>query len=223
MYHSVGRNNAFFTVSPESFEGQMSYLAANHYRVVSVSELLGILENRKKTPAKTVVITFDDGYQDNYHNVFPALKKYAFPAAIFLVTDSVGGDRTTSQGVTLPMLNWGQIEEMAHSGLVEFFPHSHTHPRLDSLSRKDLEQEVRASKNILEKRLGKAVRVFAYPFGRSGREVIDVLKREGFRAAFSIKTGRVSSKSDPFLLERNSVDSKVTHLMFGWIVHFGRF
>ncbi len=222
MYHSVGDNSEFFTVSAADFEKQMAYLAENNYHVLSVSKAIELFEGGRELPPKTVIITFDDGYKDNYDYVFPVLKKYGFSAAIFIVTGSVGGARTTTKGTALPTLNWQQIKEMADSGLVEFFPHSHTHPKLDLISDEDIRYEVQTSKNILEKELGKKMTNFAYPYGRSNQKVRDILDQEYFRSAFTVKTGRISSKTNLMLLNRNSIDSKVTPAMFKGIVHYGR-
>lgn len=222
MYHSVGDNSEFFTVSAADFEKQMAYLAKNNYHVLSVSKAIGLLENGQELPAKTILITFDDGYKDNYDYVFPVLKKYGFSATIFIATDSVGNVRTTTKGITLPILNWQQIKEMADSGIVEFFPHSHTHLKLDLISDEDVRYEVHTSKNILENELGKKMVNFAYPFGRSNQKVRDILDQEGFNAAFTVEPGRISKETDLMLLNRNSIDSKVTQVMFKGIVHHGR-
>lgn len=222
MYHSVGNNPAFFTVKPEDFEKQMSYLFKNKFNVISASKLAKILEQKEEIPKKTIVITVDDGYENNYLNLFPVLKKYNFPAAIFLITGVIGQNRTTSSGRSFRMLNWEQIREMTASGLVEFCPHSKTHPKFDLIEAAEVEKEVLDSKNVLEDQLKKEQLVFAYPYGRYNTDVIEILKRYGFKAALTVKTGRVKTGDDPLILKRNSIDSKVSLAMFKGIVKYGR-
>ncbi len=223
MYHSIGSNDAFFTVSAEEFEKQMRYLIEHKYQVLSIPEMLDLIEAKRTMPKKAVVITFDDGYEDNFSIAFPILKKYGFRAAVFLTTGTISGSRTTSGGVVIPMLNWHQIREMADSGLVEFYPHSDTHPKLDVVNEDALESEIQTSRNIVEKELNTKVTVFAYPYGRYNKLVMQKLRENGFRAAFTVEAGYVSSAVEPLAINRNSVDSRVTTAMFKGIVKRGRY
>ncbi len=195
MYHSVGDNSAFFTVAPNMFERQLQYIADKKHRVI---------------------VTFDDGYEDNYTIAFPLLKKYNISASIFIATSFIGRSRTLRSGNTFPMLSWQQIEEMKTSGLVEFFPHSHTHPKLTELSLDEAEQEIRKSREIIPGDL------FAYPYGYYNSTIIDFLKKQGFIMAYTVQSGVVTSSTDPFLIPRNSVDSHVTFSMFRGIIQRGR-
>src|SRR3989344_3122644 len=95
MYHSIAENGVFFTVKPSEFERQMKYLSKN-----------------KKIPRKTVVLTFDDGYLDNYENAFPVLKKYNFPATIFVATGFVGGKKNNSSNEPLSMMTWEKMRSI---------------------------------------------------------------------------------------------------------------
>ena len=74
MYHSIDYNKVFFTVKPENFRKQMDYLYRKKYNVIPLLELVDFLKNKKEIPSKTVVLTFDDGYEDNYFNAFPVFK-----------------------------------------------------------------------------------------------------------------------------------------------------
>jgi len=222
MYHSVGNNEAFFTVSLADFEKQMKYLADNNYRVISISAMAGLLRSGQEVSPKTVVITFDDGYEDNYANAFPVLKKYGFSASIFLTTGLLASTRTISKGIVISMLHWPQIKEMASSGLIEFFPHTHTHPKLNLLPDDNVLNEVHVSKEIIEKELNEKMDIFAYPYGKSNQKVRDILKQEGFNVAFTVETGPVTAKVDSLLINRNSIDSMITLTMFKGIVKRGR-
>lgn len=222
MYHSVGNNPAFFTVSPDQFQKQISYLVEKKFRVMALSQLLAILNGGEAILPRTVVITIDDGYQDNFTHIFPVLKKYHLSASIFLTTGDVGKSLTTTSGITLPALSWPEIKEMAASGLIEFYPHSHNHPRLDLIPKEQAEREMVESKRVLEKELGRPMDVFAYPFGRYNEEIVTILKHHGLRAALTVQTGRTQKGDERFKLKRNSIDSKVSLAMFKGIVRYGR-
>jgi peptidoglycan/xylan/chitin deacetylase (PgdA/CDA1 family) len=114
------------------------------------------------------------------------------------------------------------MEEMVNSGLIEIFPHSHTHPKLDIILPELAEKEIKISSQTLDSQLGKKMSVFAYPYGRYNKEVIEILRNQGFEAAFTVKTGRVHCGDNLFLLRRNSIDSKVSFAMFKGIVKSGR-
>jgi len=224
MYHSIADNSEFFSVSASDFEKQVAYLSKNKYKIISALKLVEFLKNKDKIPPKTIVITFDDGYEDNYLKAFPILEKYGFSASIFVTTGSIGSQRKTSRGTSIPTLSWAQIKEMSLSGRIDFFPHTHTHPQLDSLSDKDAREEIAKSKNIMENKLSKKMTLFAYPYGRSNPKIKKILEQEGFQAAFTVEPGAISrsSKVELLSIKRNSVDSGVSLPMFKGIVKHGR-
>lgn len=223
MYHSVGENKEFFTVRATDFEKQMAYLHKNKFNVMPLAFLIKILADKTPIAPKTVVITFDDGYEDNYFAAFPILQKYNFHASIFAVTGSIGIERTIRSGAKLKILDLNQMKKMQASGLIDFYPHSDSHPKLTEISHEVVAGEITVSRSILEKELGRQADIFAYPYGKYNELVIEELKRQNFRGAATINTGRVQNYDDPFLLKRNSVDSKVSFPMFKGIVRFGRF
>jgi peptidoglycan/xylan/chitin deacetylase (PgdA/CDA1 family) len=204
MYHSVGDNDAFFTTSSQNFAKQMAYLHKNNFKVISLEEFLNNFKNKKKIAAKTIVLTFDDGYEDNYANAFSILQKYNFPATIFLTTGSIG--RKTER----KMLDWSQIKTMHQSGLIDFEPHTVSHPKLSKLVEEEIINEVVASKTIIEKELNKTCSFFAYPFGDYNHQVVSIAK-DHFQAAVTVEPGAVYSTDCLFSLKRNSIDSQT-----GW-------
>jgi len=205
MYHSIGDNGAFFTVTPKEFAWQMAYLNEHDFQVVSLAQLIGKLKRGEKLSDKTVVLTFDDGYADNFSTVWPLLKKYDFPATIFLITGCIGRSFTNSQGVEIKTLSQDQIKDMAGSGLVDFGSHTHTHSRLNNISLADFAEEARLSKEIIEKLTDKKCRFFAYPRGCFKKDFFAILKELGFEAAFSVREGLIGGKDDLFSLKRNLI------------------
>ena len=220
MYHSVGENNLFFTVNENEFERQMAYLTRENFNVVSLKKLEEYLKDIN-IPQKTIAITFDDGYKDNLSNAFPVLKKHSFPATIFITTDDIG-KRKNVRGHEFEMLSEGDIKELERSGLINIEPHTLNHPKLARLNSEEIDYEVGESKRVLDSILDKMCSHFAYPFGSFDNNVLSVVKKHGFRLAFTVKKGRVRVSTNRLLLPRNSIDSEVSFNQFRNIARFGR-
>ena len=142
-------------VSSSHFDYQMAYLKKNGYHVISLSALIDGIERHIALPKKSVVITFDDGYENNYTQAYPILKKYGYPAIIFLVSDWIDRDGY--------LTTW-QIKEMSRHG-ISFGSHTQTHPFLPNITEDKKRIEIAGSKVILEKKLGLKMDFLAYPFG----------------------------------------------------------
>jgi len=151
-----------------------------------------------------VVLTFDDGYRDFCTEAAPHLRRFGFPATIFLPTAYCG---RTNSWPGLPswveeksLLTWQQIKELAGQGF-QFGPHSVTHRDLTSLSLGEAEQEIVESKREVEREVGEAVEFFCYPYGRWDRAVRNLVSRY-FSGACSTVAGAVRPDADPFALPR---------------------
>lgn len=202
MYHSVSDKEALYAISPKKFAWQMAYLKKNNFNVISLSSLVEMLQNKQIIPPKSVAITFDDGYEDNYLTAWPILKKYNFPASIFLTVNRLNKIyKSQSQNVSFQMLNWPQIQEMRDFGLIDFGPHSLNHPKLGQLENSEAEKEVIESAKIIEEKLDKKCRIFCYPYGYYNQDTIEILKNNGFEAALTVKQGFASAESDGNLFE----------------------
>ncbi|HEV2034890.1 MAG TPA: polysaccharide deacetylase family protein [Candidatus Dormibacteraeota bacterium] len=175
-------------VTIANFESHLRWLAANGFSSVPLSVAgsacdAGITE---ALPARSVVITFDDGYSDNYDFAWPLLKRYGFTATIFLVSDAVGGYNHFDAGLPgdpIPMLRWDQVREM-HAAGIEFGSHTCSHP--DSLIRLDderLRYEVAVSKATLEEGLNTQVEEFSYPHDQLDARVEAAVEAAGYRLA----------------------------------------
>ncbi|MEG1506113.1 MAG: polysaccharide deacetylase family protein [Bacilli bacterium] len=166
MYHGVldkswGLSSLFVRVN--EFEKQMKYLSENGYTSLKVSEI-----NDAKMHQKPIIITFDDGYVDVYKNALPILKKYNLKATIFVITGCINGDVYVTDK---------NVIEMDKSGVFEIGSHSASHANLASLKEKDLENELKVSKETLEKLIGKSVTSVAYPFGSYNNNVVNMAKK----------------------------------------------
>jgi peptidoglycan/xylan/chitin deacetylase (PgdA/CDA1 family) len=166
-------------------------------------------------PKQSVVLTFDDGYQSLYTEVFPILQKYGFSATVFLVAGFCSKDnRWPGQPSIVPrmrLLTWEQIDEMARFG-VEFGSHTFHHPRLDHLPASALYDEIVLPKIVLENHLGRPVTVFAYPYGRYTDWVKDMVS-SSYEAACSTQLGLVKPSSDRYELER----VEIKYLSHQWV------
>src|SRR3989338_10297031 len=194
MYHHVDHTfkPRLDTVSPENFERHMEFLAQHHYRVISLDELIRGINNGKVFPRNTVVITFDDGYLDNYTNAFEILKRYQFPATIFVPSDDID---------TKEHLSWDQLKEMqAHN--ITIGSHTRTHAYLPDLFMIDQKKEIEGSKQILEEKLKTEIAYFAYPIGGFNDQIKQLLKDAGYKAACTTNRGFKRTNKDIFELKR---------------------
>jgi peptidoglycan/xylan/chitin deacetylase (PgdA/CDA1 family) len=192
----------------------MEFLHNTDYKVISLKELSIKISQKESFSPKSVVLTFDDGYEDNYLTAFPILKKYNFPATIFLVTARIGNKNyVNKRGINLPMLDWNQIKEMHNSGLIDFEPHTVNHPKLSKIKLAEAEREILESKELIEKELNKECNFFTYPYGDYDEKILDLV-RKNFKASLTISGGFVGLGSDNNLLPRNSIDSLTTRLRF---------
>jgi len=215
MYHSVDPRPSVITFSPERFQWQMQVLHDRGYKGISLSELSHCMITGQGLPERSVVLTFDDGYQSLYTEMFPILQQFGFSATVFLVAGFCGKDNDwPGQPSFVPrmkLLTWEQIGEMARFG-IDFGSHTYRHPRLDQLSAGALYDEIILSKDILESRLGRKVTVFAYPYGQYTNRVKDMV-RNTYEAACSTRTGMVRLGSDLYELER----IEIQYLSHPWI------
>lgn len=193
MYHSVKyeKDNPV-RISKENFESQMKYLKDNNYTTLSLDELYDFLTNNIPVPEKSVVITFDDGYKDNYETAYPILKKYGFKATVFVITDCIG----TGEYLTLD-----ELKEL-DSNCISIESHTDKHQDLKTLSYDDQLSAVKKSKETLENLLGKEIKYIAYPNGSYNDDTLKAVEKAGYKMALTTN-GRWSDKSDGiFTLDR---------------------
>ena len=210
-YHSVSPEFTVrgFRAHPGNFEEQISYLTSN-YKVISMAEFAAHIYGGKELNG-AAVLTFDDGYRDNYTYAYPILEKYKCPATIFLATGFIDKEVELIEDEVLEPLEWSEIIEMKNSDMISFGAHSHTHRILSSLTVDEIKEEIKVSKKILEERLGDEVDLFAYPNGQLSdfnQEVIDILKNNGFIAACSTVWSTSNTKNNLFSLNRVTIDQK---------------
>jgi peptidoglycan/xylan/chitin deacetylase (PgdA/CDA1 family) len=210
-YHSVRPAHAYAT-TPADFRAQLSYLK-NNFSVISLSEFHALRSRGIPLPAKSAVITFDDGFQDNYQYAYPVLRELGFPATIFLATGFINGEVDITRGwqdyCGLDPLKWSQILEMSQSG-IGFGAHTHTHPILTAITLDEAEAEIVRSKTAIAGRLGSPPQHFAFPQGQPrafNPSIIRLLEKHGFQLACSTIWGTSNADTDLFSLHRVRIDA----------------
>jgi len=204
-------------VMPADFDWEMQYLKTNGYQTVDLGDVVNHFQTGRKLPGKPIVITFDDGYQDNYRYAWPILQKYGFTATVFIVPHIVGGINAYDYYANLQpknkMMTWQEIKEMNAAGIT-IGAHTLDHANLTSVSPAEAQRQIAESKNILEQKLGKEIRYFSYPYGDFNRDIAEMVRASGYRAAASSEEGLVQSNMDPYLLKRIRINGHLSHQQF---------
>lgn len=202
MYHSISDSGWFFSVRPNGFERQIKYLKSN-FNVVRLGEIIDYLEKKRDLPSRSVVVTFDDGYEDFYKNAFPILKKYGIPATVFIIAEEP--DRK-ELGSDFKLLSWEQIKEIISSGLVDIGSHGLTHKKLTRISIKEVENEVARSRVVINDNSGFKPLFFAYPKGSFNKEIKKSVEQNDYAGAVTAEQMLVLKNSDPYAIPRIQVD-----------------
>lgn len=231
MYHHVTPTDGMINVSPQNFESQLQWFSKHGYQTITCARLAEHLQG-KPAPAKSVLITFDDGYLDNYVYAYPLLKKYGFNAAIFLVTSWVGDGPIRNHAGKGPLpdtpdhaacskfvqqghydsvaLRWSEVEQMQADGVFEFHSHTHTHTRWDKSDQahknEHMLRELAMSREKLIDRLGSVSEHFCWPQGYFDSEYQYLAYQAGFRYLYTTHAfGRNLPGSDPGHIYRFAV------------------
>ena len=241
MYHHVCPRPGLVTVSPETFEEHMAYLARRGYRALTADEFLEFLQGKRTLTGRNILITFDDGYLDNYVYAYPILKRYGLKATVFAVTGRLGEGATRTHlgaGKLLPatpdhrgckaaiaegradeaMLRWSEIEAMEASGNVEVHSHTHTHQRWDQMYAdrnqrfETVEKDLSDSRASLKTRLGKDTRHLCWPWGYFETEYQSIAATMGFKAQYATVRGVNVAGGDPQRIARIVIKDRPT----GW-------
>ena len=223
MYHHVGVPDSGadsirrdLSVSPTRFEGQLRYLVERGYQPITLTDLAMHLQVGRALPAKPVVLTFDDGFEDQYTNAYPLLKKYGFVGTFFVITRFADEERPEH-------MSWSEIE-LLHANGMEIGSHSYTHPSLWGKSYDYLVWQVLGSREAIETRTQESVRFFSYPSGQYDQLTIDVLKSAGYWGAVTVEAGSLQSAEAPFEMKRIRVRgtydlNDFDHWLNHWLAH----
>ena len=205
LYHDFSKTRSSkMKVLETAFEEQMRFLKENGYHVIPLERFLRFMAFKEPIPEKSVVITIDDGWKSLYTIAYPILKKYQFPATLFVYTDFIGGNKA---------LTWDQIKELADNGF-DIECHTKTHRYLTKLQDGEtferffdsVEQELVYPKKVLKQKLNRECSCLAYPYGKTSSLVAAMARKNGYRAAFTVARG-----GDPFYRHKFNIGRSVIY------------
>lgn len=219
-YHNIEDKSGMraLTITVAEFERQLTAVKEHGFTVIGMQDFLAWRRGEKSIPAKSCVITIDDGWLSGYTNAWPVLKKFGYPFTMFIYVNYVG---TGGKSLT-----WEQLAEMRDGG-VDIQSHTYSHSNLrapgtgvdartKALVQKDIQtlgkagwlrKEIFDSRKVLEQRLGIRVNALAYPFGNHTPEARALVKEAGYEAAFTVYGQRLGYSSPAEQLGRYAVEA----------------
>lgn len=210
MYHRIadipGDRNA---LPPEKFREQMEYLAANGFTTVTMQMVYEFYAHGKKLPPKSILLTFDDGYADNFTEALPVLKEKNMTAAVFPIANWIGKENkweNFNKELTTTM-DWEQLKKWQVSGM-EIGSHTMDHPFLAQCNIEQSTIELKQSKAILENSLSTSIDFACYPYGSFNAQTKDVVRIAGYKMAFAIFEDVPLWKIDLFALPRIPIPAR---------------
>lgn len=197
MYHCVLKDSNMqneYTVSPNLLENDLKYLKENGYTSVVVEDLINYVFYGKKLPEKCVMLTFDDGYYNNYYYAYPLLKQYGFKGVLSPIASE--SEKYTESGevsVTYGIAGKNELEEMYKSGVFEIQNHSYSMHSLaprkgvnikpnenEEEYKKEITQDISKAQSYIEGVTGKEPTCFVYPFGAKSEITEQTVRKLGF-------------------------------------------
>lgn len=221
-YHRIVQNkqdrgSVPIWVTTAQFEEHLQILKREGFTTLTMSDLAAMptLAERFRPDWKPILLTFDDGYEDNYTLLFPLLQRYGFTATIFLVAGMTHNlwDKDLLNFVAAPLLTTAQILEMQRFG-IDFGSHSMTHPRLGEIPFHKAAEEITRSKQVLEERLGRDMNSFCYPYGSLNADVKRLVGEAGYHFGVASDSGSLFLHDDVLEVRRIGVFPNTTAARF---------
>lgn len=209
MYHHVMPSSIELNVLPEIFEEQLSGLKNKGWKTLDGEEFLYLMSHPEKSRKKCVLLTFDDGFVDNYIYAYPILKKYKMKAILFVATDFIMDLTIKRDNLKIlshkemwniaqteikyeVMCTWKELREMQENKVFDIQSHGHSHNLPEFIKKNDykmLKNDLKLSKDLLKKYLNKESLHLAWPKGVYNEKAIEIAKEEGFKALYTTKRG----------------------------------
>lgn len=227
MHHHVAPTDRELNVYPEIFEDQLRAIAGRGWKTLSGDEFIYYILNPKDRPKKCILITFDDGFADNYVYAYPLLKKYGMKAMLFIATDFIDDcdvQRDSFKALSHNdawvlaqterrsevMCTWKELQEMESSGVFGIQGHGVSHRTYDYMKAgdyEDLRKDLSRGKAILEERLSKTVSHFAWPRGHYDNKGITIAREVGYKALHTTERGS-NTEANIYSINRLPVKNK---------------
>jgi peptidoglycan/xylan/chitin deacetylase (PgdA/CDA1 family) len=211
-YHTIGDGENDLSVSVAQFRQQIEWLVRHRYRILTMRDWAQRAASGQALPARSVILTFDDGFRSVLTHAAPILAEHGAAGTVFTLTDYMGLTNAFDKpfgAPELPLLNWDEVERLKRMGW-DIQSHGRRHYPMVQLVRGVLEDELGASKALLEHRLGDPVRFFCYPYGAFEPATIAAVQRAGYAGAVTCWSGRLpgaaTDAADWFRLRRTLVD-----------------
>jgi len=198
------------SVTPDQFVQQMGWLERNGYQTITLYDLIYALNNGEPLPAKPVIITFDDGYADNYQNAFPILEAYDYNATFFILSDVTTREQPG-------YMTWDMLQEMYAAGM-NIEVHGREHLDMTGRGWEWLLYHLRGPQEIIESQLGYTPRFLAYPSGRYEDQVIWAAHETGYWGAVTTQLGSQQDKETPYELKRLRVRGEMSLAAFAALI-----
>jgi peptidoglycan/xylan/chitin deacetylase (PgdA/CDA1 family) len=203
-YHNFtsGQSKNLLTVSAKNFEDQLNYLKKEKYHTLTLDQLQEFLDSGQ-APRNSILLTIDDGWISSYNVAHPMLQKFGFNATLFIPTDYVSSQNRK-------IISWDQAREMVNDNSINIQCHTKGHRDLNLIEDGEslqsyitsIEDQVVTSKKIINEEIGKQVTSIAYPYGNTNPVAIEILKRNGYKTAFTVKRAKNTFFTPNFLLNR---------------------
>ena len=184
-----------YNVPPEEFRQQLDYLQQQGYTTITPLEFMKAKKGKFDLPEKPIILSFDDGYENNYTTMLPILEEHGMKAVVYMATNSIGKPN---------YLNWQQLREMQDRG-VEIGSHTANHQPLTHLDQKKQEEEMKLSKLLLEWNGIRTVFSFSYPNGEFSPAMPGMLKENEYLNAVTGDAGLNTFETNPYLLQRTNI------------------
>jgi peptidoglycan/xylan/chitin deacetylase (PgdA/CDA1 family) len=199
------------SVTPAAFREQLQYLADNGYTPIDLYDLSLAVTRQKALPPKPVILTFDDGYLDQYTNAFPLLQEFGFTGTFFIITGFVDNQNPA-------YMSWPMITQMGAAGM-RIESHSRSHPDLSEAGRDELIWQILGSQETLAAHIGYTPRFFCYPGGRYSDETIEMLQELDFWGAVTTAGGVMHTYADRYEWSRVRMRNTTTLPVFAALLN----
>jgi peptidoglycan/xylan/chitin deacetylase (PgdA/CDA1 family) len=207
MYHSISTGNSL-RVPEAEFRGHMKWLKDNGYYTLTPEEAYIVLTQDKMPSEKCVLITFDDGYTDNFEKAYPILKDYEMKATIFMIGKSVGRKNHLTES---------QMKEMAEHGIA-IESHTINHVELNGLAPEQQLSEMTRSKTLFDGMLQQNTTMLSYPVGRYNAETLKQAEKAGYQMAVTTEPGAAARDQGMYALHRVRISPGMSPDAFGRMV-----
>ncbi|SCM83613.1 Polysaccharide deacetylase [uncultured Sporomusa sp.] len=210
MYHKVNplvidRN----TVHIDNFKQQLQYLAQSGYQTITLAQYQECLTGRQVLPIRPIILTFDDGYEDNFTHVLPLLKQYNMKGTIFVVAGGIGKPCSwLRRHECNQLMTWEQLNKWLEAGM-EIGGHTMSHPMLSRLTDAAIRYELEASKELLEQELKTKIEFFCYPYGDLDDRVKTLAQIVGYKAGIAIFNNVSLIHKDIYAIPRVGISSRL--------------